>query len=209
MSTALLIAIDTETGGLDPARHPLLSLAAVAENGMEFHRHILPPRQWWGFGKRQAVDPDAARVNGYTEAAWKKKGAVEIGQAALEFAQWCAALRSCAFHAFLDLQPLAHHAGFDQGFVALLEQHLADDGGWPKKRRGFGLRRRWECSCAALAFAARAGVVATERCSLNDLCGITGTTRQEPHDALSDARACLHGYLWLVERTGKKGVGCV
>lgn len=56
------IAIDTETGGTRPGKHALLSIAAVASwSDATFVRHITPESQ-----PGKEVDPEAARINGYT-----------------------------------------------------------------------------------------------------------------------------------------------
>lgn len=183
-SKAPLIAFDTETGHLDPAKGPLLSLAAVAYDDA-FHVLILPPRQWWRLGKRQRCDPAAIAVNGYTEREWKKRGAVELPEARRRFAAWLAK--------FEKPTALAHHAGFDRA--------------WIVKKMGAAasaINRRWECSCAAMAFAIRAGVVEAQSASLDSLCAVAGLTRVEPHDALSDAQACWDGYHWLLGQIAKK-----
>ena len=190
-----LVAIDTETGGLEPGKDALLSIAAVLEDGHWLHLRIMPPRQWWRMGRRQRVHPGAVRVNGYDAKKWRAAGAVELPEARLRFAAWledqCERLR------VTGLQPLAHNAGFDRAFV---DAFLG-----PQKKKGARrpLDRRWDCSCAGLSLARRAGLVECKDASLDSLCAVSHTQRDQPHDALSDARACLHGFRFLIQQTAK------
>jgi DNA polymerase III epsilon subunit-like protein len=190
-----LLAIDTETGGFDPVRSPLLSVAAVTEDGAEFHQLVLPPRQWWRLGRRQRVEPEAVRVNGYSCEEWKKRGAVELEEASWRFLVWLVEQQT----RLGPLTPVAHNAGFDRAFVERMARVCG------VLRMPFS--HRWECSMAGLGLARRAGLVNHRACSLDALCEVSGTTRQEPHDALSDARACLHGYQWLLRLVGAKKEG--
>lgn len=175
-----LIAIDTETGGLIPGVHALLSIGAISESGATFSAYIKP-------SPYLRIDPEAAKVNGYTPELWEKKDAVSLREAMV------------AFHFFLDVEklahgnkitPLAHNAGFDRGFI---DWGIATADFLPRP-----LPYRWECSQAAFAFIQRAGLHPSTSASLDALCAASGYTRRpQVHDALEDAKACLHGYAWL------------
>lgn len=167
-----------------PGRAPLLSLAAVTEDGSVFNQLILPRRRWWALGRREVVSAGAARVNGYTEKKWGACGAVELETARWLWFDW---LRALEARTGARLRPVAHNAGFDRAWLA----HYG---------LNEGLGHRWECSMALLSGCRRAGLVGPGGCSLDDLCRVSGTSREEPHDALSDARACLFGYLWMIEK---------
>lgn len=174
-----LLGADFETGGIKPGVHAILSIACICETGEEFCRYVLPE-------PGLLIDPKAAEKNGYTPEKWAELGAVPMRQAALDLANWLVWLRSRRG----KVQPLAHGAGFDRGFMDWLQEWSGLD---------FGLDRRWECSQALLGFLMRAGVVSCESASLDGLCNITGITdRPKEHEALWDARACLKGYLVFV-----------
>jgi len=178
-----LIAIDTETSGLNPATHFLLALGAVTATGATFYRLILPPRTW--LGTRKKVGARAIAVNGYNLADWKKRGAVEASDAARSFALWLAQVAKEGAR-----RPLAHNAGFDRAFLNAFSDQT---------NTHFPLNHRWECSMAALSFAQRAGIAAPGACTLNHLAELIHVDRPDTHDALADAQVCLMGYHHLVK----------
>ena len=178
-----LIAIDTETSGLDPATDFILSIGAATWTGATFYRLILPPRTW--LGQRKKVGAGAIAVNGYNEADWKKRGAVEAGAAASSFAMW---LRQVAKEG--ARRPLAHNSGFDRAFLDAFSRQT---------NTHFPLTHRWECSMAALSFAQRSGIVRPGPASLDHLARISAQERPAVHDALADAIVSLHGYATLIE----------
>ena len=183
-----LIAIDTETSGLDPATHFLLALGAVTWTGATFYRLILPPRTW--LGTRKKVGARAIAVNGYNLADWKKRGAVEASDAARSFALWLGQVAKEGAH-----RPLAHNAGFDRAFLNAFSDQT---------NTHFPLNHRWECSMAALSFAQRAHLVRPGPASLDHLARITAQERPKIHDALADAKVSLHGYAHLLNLITKK-----
>lgn len=65
-----LIVLDTETGGLDPARHALLSVAAVDSAGVCFHSLVRPAADW-------LVEPAALAINGLSESFLREQGRPE------------------------------------------------------------------------------------------------------------------------------------
>ncbi len=81
-----LVVIDTETGGLDPAKHCIIELAAahVTIEGVciathdRFHSRVFPDRP---------VDPGAAAINGYTPEAWAVDALYPV-QVARGFLDW-------------------------------------------------------------------------------------------------------------------------
>jgi DNA polymerase III epsilon subunit-like protein len=178
-----LVAIDTETSGLDPATDFILALGAVTATGATFYRLILPPRTW--LGTRKKVGARAIAVNGYNLADWKKRGAVEASDAARSFALWLAQVAKEGAR-----RPLAHNAGFDRAFLDALSQ---------RTRVTFDIGHRWECSMAALSFAQRAGIVRLGPASLDHLAELISVDRPDTHDALADAQVCLMGYHHLVK----------
>jgi DNA polymerase III epsilon subunit-like protein len=181
-----LIAIDTETGGLDPTRHALLSIAAVPSWDYEpFSVFIQPEGE---------VDPQAAAVNGYSPEEWRQRGAVPLKTAMVAFLHWLEASGARARKA----QPLAHNSAFDQAFLKEAERTTGHD---------LRLSRRWRCSMAALLLAQDAARCAGLRASLNDLgdaAGFWAKERRGSHEALQDARCCLHGYEFLIDLLQKR-----
>lgn len=179
--TSHLLAIDLETGGLDPARHPILSFAAWPSWKQEpFYRLVLPPDY-------APVEPEAAAVNGYEWNLWRKSGAAPIGRVLDDFRVWLHSRPgSIGF-----LAPLAHNAGFDRAFLDTAYRRLAKT---PM------LQHRWECSQALLLAARRAGIVGPGSSSLDALAELTGQPRPAVHSADVDARICLRGYQWLLRR---------
>lgn len=179
--TPSLLAIDVETGGLDPARHPILSFAAWPNWKQEpFYRLVLP-------GEDAPIDPDATLVNGYSRELWKKSGAAPIAEVMEDFRGWLVARPGCVF----SVTPLAHNAGFDRSFLSAACRGLKIPEPFP---------HRWECSQATLLAARRAGIVGPGASSLDALADLSGQHRPAVHDADVDARVCLRGYLWLLRR---------
>ena len=181
LPTSHLLAIDLETGGLNPARHPILSFAAQPEwNQQPFYRLVLPDID-------MPVEPDAAAVNGYSFDLWKKSGAVSLLQALTEFRVWLHARPGSVG----IVAPLAHNAGFDRSFL---------DSAYRRHSLTPLLCHRWECSPATLLAARRAGIIGPGSSSLDALAELTGQPRPAVHAADVDARVCLRGYQWLLRR---------
>ena len=176
-----LLAIDVETGGLDPARHPILSFAAWPEwNQQPFYRLVLPEES-------APIEPEAAAVNGYDRDLWVASGAVPIADVLAAFRGWLLARPGTV----CSVAPLAHNAGFDRAFLDAAARRI----GMPSP-----LPHRWECSQATLLAARRAGIIGPGSSSLDALADLTGQMRPAIHWADVDARVCLIGYQWLLRR---------
>jgi len=183
LQTSSLLAIDVETGGLDPARHPILSFAAHPEwNQAPFHRLVLPPED-------AEIHLCASAVNGYDRSLWEKSGATPIAEVMEAFRVWLMARPGNV----VDVAPLAHNAGFDRSF---LDRAFLNE---PLPMLPF-LRRRWECSQATLLAVRRAGLIGPGSSSLDALADLSGQQRPAIHAADVDARVCLRGYQWLLRR---------
>ena len=179
--TSSLLAIDVETGGLDPSRHPIVSFAAWPVWKQEpFYRLVLPPED-------APIDREAAAVNGYDRDLWKKSGAAPIAEVLEAFRGWLVARPGSVS----SVAPLAHNAGFDRSFLSAACRGLHIPEPFP---------HRWECSQATLLAARRAGIVDEGSSSLDALADLTGQQRPGVHPADVDARVCLRGYLWLIRR---------
>lgn len=92
---AVLLVVDTETGGLEPSDACMIELAAQVlevrpgglEPGADFHSKIKPDRP---------VHPKAAAVNGYTPEAWADAPAlVDVLRAFVKFAEAVCKAYSC------------------------------------------------------------------------------------------------------------------
>jgi DNA polymerase III epsilon subunit-like protein len=181
LQTSSLLAIDVETGGLDPARHPILSFAAHPEwKQAPFYRLVLPPID-------APIDPEAAEVNGYEREVWESSGGAPIGQVLSDFRLWLLARPS----EVVSITPLAHNSAFDRGFLSAACRGLQIPEPFPP---------RWECSQATLLAARRAGIVAPGSSSLDALADLSGQQRPAIHAADVDARVCLRGYQWLLRQ---------
>lgn len=176
-----LIAIDTETGGFDPATNALLSLTAV-----ELDADLQPGRMLSLFIEPepgQAISPEAARINGYSPEAWKERDAVTLGQAMAALASWLPR----------DAEALAHNAPFDKAFV---------DAAAARTKRRIWLHPRWRCSCMtmlAVNDALRCNWPNAKLDTLGLLCGFWKDGERGTHAAEADALACAAGYRWLLQ----------
>ena len=201
---AILIAIDTETGGAGETQcmtHALLSVGMYAElpdgaggvREFSFHQLIIPE-----MGLR--VDDEARRVNGFTLTKWRDGGAVNESVAMMRALNWISMVYAFGgVEAPQKLQMVAHNAGHDRGFFhAALERHRM----LPTVLEL--VSRRWECSCAALGFWRRATATPGE-CSLDALTALRTKSTVEAvkaargvHTADADALECYRGYQWML-----------
>lgn len=177
------IAIDTETGGTRPGRHALLSIAAVASwDAPAFTAYIVPNVEGY------TVEPEAARVNGYTPERWEERGAVSL---AIAMAGLCAWLEA-RFAEQPKAKMLAHNAGFDRIFLD--EAAVLTGVRLP-------IRHAWRCSMDKLGTLMDRGLIPEGKANLarlGELSGFWQSARPELHEADEDARACLHGYQWML-----------
>lgn len=184
------IACDTETGGLYPAVNPLLSIAAVSSESQAdpFLVYVDPasqPGTW--------IEPEAARVNGYTPELWKQRGEVPLNEAMGQFRDWLAREKGKGGRI------VCHNLAFDRGFLMEAERIT-----------GIELPGRydWRCSLLEMASQMDRGLLKARKCSLDWLGDLSGFWKKEEraakHDALQDARACLHGWEWLQGRKAEE-----
>jgi hypothetical protein len=192
-----LIAIDVETGGLDPRRHALLAIGLFTRlpDNEEFCWTVLVQR-----APQKVVELDAARLNGWEDdLQWARQGAIPLlaalGHLLIKL-EW---LRR-QWRGLLELRMLAHNAGFDRDrflTTALLENEIDPEMLWGA----------WECSMSAMRFCRRAGLLPDGQCGLDDLTQLrTGDSRPLPrriHRAGMDARLCFLGYEWLLTKCGR------
>lgn len=193
------LAIDTETGGRDPARDALLEIGAVMEgmpDGLtrEWRARIMPAP-----GLR--VDPRCWTVpwNNYRDPdQWRESGAMIERDALAQFAWWiheCYAVATGAWAGFEGApMPWAHNASFDRGFLdqAFMRCGIAPDS---------VLDKHWGCTMSlSWGWRRRTGLTGSVSMkTMGILCG-HWTDESESrlhHDALEDARACAALRRWL------------
>lgn len=165
-----LLFLDTETGGLNPRDHDLVSVACILTDPSgqtvleEWDTKVYPMKP---------VDPEAARINGYTKEAWAND-AVHAGPAMVKVLQMArGAMMVC------------HNVPFDKSFI---EAAMSIN------------RQRWTgryhtVDTVALAMPLlRAGLI--ENVKLETLTAYFGVEHVK-HRALGDAKACREVFLRL------------
>ena len=177
----MIIAIDTETGGLDPRKSALLSISAcqLQYPDKKFNVFILPE-------SGLEIHPKAAEVNGYTPELWKERGAIPLLEALRRFKTWLP---------FAGNGPLAHNAPFDKSFIEAAEE-----------RAGFNLflQKRWRCSMAlfmGVNDALNLNAMNFQLATLARMSGVWGEGfKRGAHQSLDDVVACAKGWNWLIEK---------
>lgn len=162
-----LVFVDCETTGLDPARHELIEVAVLRVHPQtlaveaEVALKVRPERI-------EDADPEALRINGYSEEAWTDAVSLDEAMALIV--------------PVLEGSMLAgHNVAFDRGFLDAawkrvghrpenLDHHLLDTAtlAWPLVSSG-----------------------TLDSVSLTPVCKHLGIERGEEHWALDDARASL------------------
>jgi len=177
-----IIAIDTETGGLYPSIHPLLSFSLVPSWTMEPFTVYIEPLAL------ERIEPEAARKNGYTHEKWLERGALPLMNAMELFNARLVDLKKQKAGAVL----VAHNAGFDTSFINEAYRQCDFE---PVHRH------HWRCSMQLMAFLMDIGQIPPGSLSLDRLGEISGQWpvggRPAVHEAHEDAVACLRGYQFL------------
>lgn len=175
-----VVGFDAETTGLNSARCELLSIAAVPSWGaVPFSICILPVGP---------VEAKAAEVNGYSPELWRERGAVTLKQGLWEFQRWLFLMGDRRF------EMAAHNAGFDLLFILAAQGRTGIDLELPKI---------WHCTKIGMQEARWDGLIPVDEKEnhLDDLGRLSGFWELEPrsktHEALQDARCCVHGLMWL------------
>lgn len=180
----MIIAIDTETGGFEPAANALLSIALVQLDDAlmpvrDLELHILPE-------PNRTIEEGAAKINGYTPERWAERGAIPLRDAFLRVDAW---LREVGAE---GAQALAHNAPFDYRFVAHSEGLLG---------MRLPLVTPWICSCSAFKAACPRLLLRPLNHKLETLARLSGHWGPDfvrgDHGAKEDALACAAGYRWL------------
>jgi DNA polymerase III epsilon subunit-like protein len=181
-----LIGTDTETGGLYPSRHALLSIAGYCSWGrLPFLVYVTPESQ-----PGKVVEAEAAKKNGYTPELWAKRDAKPVEMAMEWYRDW---LKACLADR-PEAKVVCHHLAFDKPFLeeAAMVAGMMELG---------PTRYDWRCSLQLLADLMDEGLIEKGSASLErlgTLCGVWPSgKRPEVHEAHEDAEVCVRGYEWL------------
>lgn len=180
------IYCDTETGGLFPSIHALLSIGACCDwDAPNFHAYITAESQ-----PGKSVDPEAAEINGYSRELWEELGARPLLEVMPVFLAWIEARKKERPGAVF----VCHHLAFDKPFLA-------------ESARVCGTydlphRNDWRCSQVLFGELMDRGLIEAGSSSLKRLqalCGYEGQ-RNDLHNALQDAIITRHGHAWLLKK---------
>lgn len=180
------IYIDTETGGLFPSIHALLSIGACCNwNAPSFHAYITLESQ-----RLKSVDPEAAEINGYSRELWEELGARPLLEVMPVFLAWIEARKKERPGAVF----VCHHLAFDKPFLA--------EAGRACGTHDLPHRNDWRCSQVLFGDLMDRGLIEAGSSSLKRLqalCGYEGQ-RSEKHNALQDAIITREGHAWLLHK---------
>lgn len=177
---------DTETGGLYPAIHALLSIGACCTwDAPPFLAYITAESQ-----PGKTIDPDAAKKNGYTREKWAARGARPLAEVMPEYLAWIEARKKERPGAVF----VCHHLAFDKPFIAEAARSVGS-GDLPH-------RNDWRCSQVLFGQLMDRGMIERGSSSLDRLRELSGYDhpRNEEHDALEDAEITRHGHQWLLNK---------
>lgn len=184
MKTRLLI-IDTETGGFDPDKHSLLSVAAVDSQDNEAFVGLIRPNPEW------VCEPEALAKNGFTLEFLEKNGRPER-EVMQDLALWLHARRFAVL--------AGCNVTFDRDFLrAAFKRHGLT---WPMGK-SIDLQAAAWLAHEAGAIELPLGRDGLPRLSLDHIAGSLDFFRKsEVHNALEDALltlTCFHRILRSVE----------
>jgi len=180
-----LIVIDTETGGFDPSKNALLSVAAVDSLDNEAFTAIIKPNPEW------LCEPEALAKNGFTLDFLEKNGRPEL-DVMQDLALWLGTRRFSVM--------AGCNVAFDRDFLraAFARNFLT----WPMGKMVDLQAAAW-LAYEADALALPVGKDGQPRLSLDHIAAALGFSRSgKTHNALEDALmtlACFHRLRRLVE----------
>jgi len=180
-----LIVIDTETGGFDPSKNALLSVAAVDSMDNEAFTAIIRPNPEW------ICEPEALAKNGFTLDFLEKNGRAEL-DVMQDLALWLGTRRFSVM--------AGCNVAFDRDFLraAFARNFLT----WPMGKMVDLQAAAW-LAYEADALALPVGKDGQPRLSLDHIAASLGFSRSgKTHNALEDAimtLACFHRLRRLVE----------
>jgi len=188
------VALDLETGGLDPGKHPIIQIGALAVEDFEvidtFERKL-------SFDLETA-DAEALRHNHFDLEVWERD-AIDPREAAFQLAAFLRKHRSVEMVSkrtglpYLVAQIIGHNVPFDLGFLSALFTRYEMFRPWSPVALDTLQLAAWSQMAGRSLF----DLYALERTGsiprslkLADLCAHYGI-QIEAHDALSDVRACV------------------
>jgi oligoribonuclease (3'-5' exoribonuclease) len=196
VSIPVYAVIDTETGGLNELKNPLIQVSVILcdkdLNELEAYAHRIIPNPMY------VIEPKAAEINGYNEELWLRTGLTHdrADQSWAQFIkQW-----------FGHRKPVgvAHNAQFDEKFFA---HHM------PRTSELFfhpwlctmTVMKRWKANMLEKLKAEGCkdqAKIAKYKGSnkLRDLVDLCGHKPLTAHDALEDTYSCLAGLRWLKQQ---------
>lgn len=167
----MYVSIDTETTGLDPVRHALISVAFVFKPDLR-KDYIAAQMEFKMNPGTFEIDPKALAVNGYTEEeirTWpdRKKTAETIDDMLLEWGK-----------AYGKLKPVGQNYQFDRGFLLQI---------MPFYRYNSVFDYHYLDTMVVGDFLNLTGMITTAGTSLNSFRDFYGFPREGAHTALKDA----------------------
>ena len=179
------IVTDTDTGGLYPSIHALLSIGACCTWSAETYLAYITVDSQPG----KTVSAEAIAKNGYSAEKWEALGARPLDIVMAEFLEWIADRKKARHSAKI----VCHNLAFDRSFFQESENVT-----------GLKMPHRndWRCSQVKFGELMDLGALQEGSTSLNRLIELSmwEDTRTEIHNALQDAQATQHGYLWLLDQ---------
>lgn len=184
-----LVVVDTETGGLDPHRHALLSVAAVDSETGDVWEALIKPAEGL------TVESDAMAINGLDLAELRKNG-MEEREAMMSL--WCWSRRR-KDAIFAGCSP-----EFDANFLRAAFARAKV--GWPFTHRTLDLRAAAWCAYEAgiIELPERKG--GGPRFDLDAILGALGLARASKcHDAVEDAELEMAAFQAFTQILKKEG----
>lgn len=175
--------LDTETGGLIPGQSPIIEIATILTdlNLREVSRFEAKIQLRDG----DVVSPEAARVNGYTPAAWKD---------ALLFEEYKMFLIRNIRRGQVAI-PVGHNVGFDRDMI---------DQGYYKPAAQFCPLGYRKIDTLSLAMTLRAaGIIKVPDCKLGTVAAALGIPSGRAHSAMADAlvaKAIFERFIGYLDR---------
>jgi len=166
---ANILFLDTETGGLNPARVDIIEVGCILTDPTgrkviaEWEALVVPTRP---------VEPDAARINGYVAEKWAAEG-IPLSSAVSKIRDMADGAVMCC-----------HNAPFDKAFV---------DAAFTACGQRWSGRYHTLCTVSIAMPFLRHGLV--DNLKLETLAKFFGVPHENAHRAMGDAKACREVFL--------------